>query len=232
MAKCLRSFLLATAAVVLSQLSGCASVSGPTPDDPGFAPVLPDMPEVQAGQKGSLYNAGTAQFFFDDRRAARVGDLITIRLAEDTRAQKRADTKIKKDNGVGIEAPEILGEIGNFYGGQRNLGVDINAKRDFKAEADSKQSNTLNGTITVMVTQVLPNGLMVVRGDKWMTINQGQEFVRITGLVRPADISPDNTVLSTRVANARITFSGTGQLAEANTQGWLSRFFNSGWWPF
>ena len=82
-----------------------------------------------------------------------------------------------------------------------------------------------------MVTNVLPNGYLVVRGDKWVTINTGQEFVRVTGIVRPEDIDPDNSVDSTRVGNARISYSGTGQLAEANRQGWLSRFFSSSWWP-
>lgn len=219
--------------MLLSLLSGCAALPGPHPDDPEFAPILPAMPEPSAAQPGALYNPGTANFLFEDRRASRVGDLITIRLVENTQAQKKADTKIKKNDSTEIDPPLIFGRSNpQIDGGKFGLETDIGASRDFKAESDSKQSNALTGTVTVMVSQVLPNGNLVVRGDKWVNINQGQEFVRITGIVRPQDVAPDNSVQSTRVANARIAYSGTGQMAEANSRGWLARFFSTEWWPF
>lgn len=213
-------------------LSGCASMEGPSPDDPRFAAVLPDIPALEPGTPGSLYNVSSANYLFEDRKATRVGDVITIKLVENMQAQKKADTKIKKDDKVDIAPPLVLGTNPSLKNGQFTFETEIDSKRDFKAESDSKQSNSLSGTVTVMVTNVLPNGYLVVRGDKWVTINTGQEFVRVTGIVRPEDVAPDNSVLSTRVANARIAYSGTGQMAEANKKGWLSRFFGSEWWPF
>ena len=213
-------------------LSACASMDGPSPDDPRFAPVLPDIPEMAPGTPGSLYNVANANYLFEDRKATRVGDVITIKLVENMQAQKKADTKIKKDDEVDVAPPVILGTTPSLKNGQFTFETNIDAEREFKAESDSKQSNSLSGTVTVMVTNVLPNGYLVVRGDKWVTINTGEEFVRVTGIVRPEDIAPDNSILSTRVANARISYSGTGQMAEANKKGWLSRFFGSEWWPF
>lgn len=221
------------ASVGLLQLSGCAALPGPTPDDPDFAPVLPELPQPAAAVPGALYNPGTANFLFEDRRASRVGDLITVSLVENTKAQKKADTKIKKEDETDVSPPLLFGRTNPLInGGKFGFETDIEATRDFKAESDSKQSNALTGTVTVMVVQVMPNGNLVVRGDKWVNINTGEEFVRLSGIVRPQDISPDNMVLSTRVANARITYSGTGQMAEANSRGWLSRFFSTEWWPF
>jgi flagellar L-ring protein precursor FlgH len=83
-----------------------------------------------------------------------------------------------------------------------------------------------------MVSDVLPNGLLEVRGEKWMTLNRGEEFIRIRGYVRPEDVLPDNTISSTKVADVRIAYSGSGELAQSNRQGWLSRFFSSEFWPF
>ena len=82
------------------------------------------------------------------------------------------------------------------------------------------------------VAERLPNGNLLVRGEKRITINQGQEFIRVQGIVRPVDIGPANTVPSTKIADATITYTGKGTLADSNRQGWLSRFFNSPWFPF
>jgi flagellar L-ring protein precursor FlgH len=110
--------------------------------------------------------------------------------------------------------------------------TSVTQDRELKGEAGSDQSNSLSGSIAVTIAEILPNGLMMVRGEKWMTLNRGEEFIRIQGLIRPEDVQPDNTILSTRLADARITYSGTGDLANANKQGWGARFFNSEYWPF
>jgi len=102
---------------------------------------------------------------------------------------------------------------------------------EFDGAANSDQSNQLQGNITVTVTDVLPNGLLEVRGEKWLQLNRDKEFIRISGLVRKEDIAPDNTIASTRVADVRIAYSGTGTLADTNSPGILSRFFVSRWWP-
>ena len=114
----------------------------------------------------------------------------------------------------------------------KTAGIGLDGERSFDGAGSSSQSNQLTGQITVTVAQRLPNGNLIVRGEKWLTINQGQELVRIAGIVRPQDIGQDNVVPSTRVADARISYTGRGTLADANTRGWLSRFFNSKWMPF
>jgi len=124
----------------------------------------------------------------------------------------------------------LLGNVAGFKG--LDLGVSLSGEREFDGSADANQSNSLTGSITVTVAEVLPNGILAIRGEKWITLNQGDELIRISGLVRTDDIGPDNTVLSTRVADARITYSGTGAFANASQPGWLNQFFLSPLWPF
>lgn len=212
-------------------LSGCSNVIPPKPDDPYYAPVIPGQPieqTEQLAQTGALFSQTRASFLYSDRKASRIGDLITITLNENTNASKNADTEIKNNDNNEL-SPTISGRTPSYGGNPFNYSFD--KSKQFKAEADSKQANSLNGTITVTVAQVLPNGNLLVKGEKWLTLNQGNEYIRLTGIVRPEDITTDNTIASTRVANARITYSGTGDLDESNKMGWLSRFFNSSWFP-
>ena len=115
--------------------------------------------------------------------------------------------------------------------GGRTLDSELSSSSEFAGKGDSSQSNRLDGSITVTVAERLPNGYLVVRGQKWIRLNQGNEHIQIQGIVRPADINPDNTVSSLRVADAQIAYSGRGSLAQANAQGWLSRFFQSAGFP-
>jgi len=138
--------------------------------------------------------------------------------------------EIDKDSSTTIANPTILGNAVGFKG--LDLGVSMSGQRAFEGSSDANQSNSLSGSITVTVAEVLPNGILAIRGEKWITLNQGDELIRISGLVRTDDIGPDNTVLSTRVADARITYSGKGAFADANQPGWLSQFFLSPMWPF
>ena len=223
-----RIILLLTGALFLQ---GCAQLLPPQPDDPYYAPaiILPEQPDNIQAQTGAIYSLNNANFLYSDRKAARIGDLVTVQLNERTNASKNADTEIKKKDKDDFSAPLISGRIPSFNGNP--LSYDLSTDRNFKAETDSEQANSLNGTITVTVAQVLHNGNLLIKGEKWLTLNQGNEFIRVTGIIRPEDISTDNTISSTRVANARITYSGTGQLDESNKMGWLSRFFNSSWFP-
>ena len=112
------------------------------------------------------------------------------------------------------------------------LSAGINDTSKFDGEGASSQSNALTGDVTVTVMKVLPNGNLYVRGQKWIAINQGKEYVQLSGVVRTIDINPDNTISSSQVANATISYGAKGALADVNAQGWLSRFFNSPWMPF
>ncbi len=215
-------------------LPGCLTVyQDASMDDPAWAPAFPQVTDTSQSNPGAIYNPGNAQMLFQDKKALRVGDIITIVLTENTNASKKADTELTKDASVSLAAPAMFGNPLAVGGGTSDLSVISGAQdREFKAETDSEQSNRLQGTITVTVHQVYPNGNLMIRGEKWISLNQGSEFIRVAGLIRPEDIDKDNKILSTRIANARLSYGGTGPLAEANEVGWLSRFFNSAWWPF
>ena len=158
--------------------------------------------------------------------ARQVGDILTVVLVESTSGTKRAGTNLDKSTENSVSIPEVGGETWD------QLGVSLNSGHEFSGTGSSSQSNKLNGSVTVMVHQVLPTGNLIVQGEKWISINQGNEFVRVRGIIRPEDISTDNTVLSTKIADARISYGSTGVVAEANSVGWLSRFFMSPVWPF
>ncbi|VXC31616.1 Flagellar L-ring protein [Pseudomonas sp. 8Z] len=229
------------ASVLLS--SGCVAPTA-KPDDPYYAPVLPRTPLPAAQNNGSIYQAGFENGLYDDRKAFRVGDIITITLNERTQASKNANSTLQKDSSATLGVPTLFGmtpspnnpvsSLGSLGMTNNNLGLDAswNATRANSGTGQAGQSNSLTGSITVTVAEVLPNGILAVRGEKWMTLNTGDELVRISGLVRADDIATDNTVASTRVADARITYSGTGAFADASQPGWLSRFFMSPLWPF
>ena len=110
--------------------------------------------------------------------------------------------------------------------------VDLGANNSFKGQSKAAQSNSLQGNISVSVIKVLPNGNLMVRGEKWVMLNNGNEYIRVTGVVRSEDVNADNTVLSQRVGNARIQYGGTGDFANSQERGWLAQFFNGPWSPF
>lgn len=216
-------------------LAGCVAPT-PKPNDPYYAPVLPRTPLPSAANNGSIYQAGFEQNLYSDRKAFRVGDIITITLNERTQASKNANSQMDKnsDNKIGLTSLFGSSLTTNNPIGSNDLSLNAgySADRSTKGDAKSGQSNSLTGSITVTVADVLPNGIIAVRGEKWLTLNTGDELVRIAGLVRADDIATDNTVSSTRVADARITYSGTGAFADTSQPGWFDRFFLSPLFPF
>jgi flagellar L-ring protein FlgH len=225
-----RSMLRVPTLAAAIALAGCAS--GPRAhDDAQWAATAPPAQEVAlAPADGAIYHDAQSMELFADPRAHRVGDILTVALVESTQASKKATTSTSKTDKADIASPTIFGQ-GVSIGG-KPAGIGLDGERSFDGAGSSSQSNQLTGQITVTVAQRLSNGNLIVRGEKWLTINQGQELVRIAGIVRPQDIGQDNVVPSTRVADARISYTGRGTLADANTRGWLSRFFNSKWMPF
>lgn len=197
-------------------------------DDPYYAPVMPMKRLTPENNSGSLFQAGYGLALYEDHLARRVGDSITVLLQEETTAKKSNSAKVKKDDKNSGSAQLGFGKYGFFD----KYELTSENKRDFSGQSDAGQSNKLTGSITVTVTDVLPNGVLMVRGEKWLTLSEGDEFIRVSGMVRPEDIRPDNTVLSTRLADARVTYSGNGSLMDASKKGWVSRFVASPWWPF
>jgi len=209
-------------------LGGCASRPGP-----GFEPTYPDAVSPPPQTQGAIYQEGYALALFEDRRARRIGDLITIVLNEQMAADKDAETTTSKESQTNIDSPTLFGyTLPRSDSSKFTLDQDLSSSQEFSGRGSSAQSNSLVGTITVTVANVLPNGNLLVRGQKWLTLNQGSELIQISGIVRPDDINADNTVLSTQVADARIAYKGKGVIADANRAGWLTRFFLSPFWPY
>jgi flagellar L-ring protein FlgH len=213
----------------LIAVAGCTNT--PPKPDPAFSSVLPAYSLPLPANDGAIYRSGYEMTLFADQRARRIGDIITIELTEKTNASKKASTTTKKENIMDIASPTLFGGPVTHIGKQI-LAATADAKRDFTGEGDSSQSNSLTGRISVTVINVLPNGNLMVRGEKLLTLNQGSERIQLSGVIRAADVAPDNTVLSTQVADAQISYAGEGALADANTSGWMARFFQSSWWPF
>jgi flagellar L-ring protein precursor FlgH len=169
---------------------------------------------------GSLFDAGRYAALAGDDRAARVGDLLTIRLVERTRASKSSSADASRDGSTSIDLPSAK----PFSFIPKGL-LGGGSTQSFKGRGTAAQDNLLSGEIAVTVRERLPGGVLRVGGEKRLILNRGEEQVQLTGLVRIADIAPDNSVVSTRVADARIRYSGTGQVADQSRQGWLARFF-------
>ncbi len=220
-------------ALSCSLLFACSN--SPRHVHPDFAPSfaeqdIPEEPPVPA--TGSIYQDAQHNLtLFDDMRAHQVGDILTVVLAEATDAAKSSDTSLGKSNSAVIENPVLAGQL-RTIGTDSNLGFELGSDQSFEGESASNQSNSLQGSITVTVAKVYPSGNLYVQGEKWIQINQGDEYIRLRGIIRPVDISTNNTIMSTKIADARISYSGTGATADANRVGWLSRFFLSPIWPF
>ncbi|MGB0721572.1 MAG: flagellar basal body L-ring protein FlgH [Gammaproteobacteria bacterium] len=219
--------------LALLALGGCKSAPVRNPD---YAPVPVPQPSAQPVTKrtGSLFTAGRRNLIlFEDTRASYVGDLLTINLVEKTNASKSASVDASRNSDVSITNPLLLGRPFKFGSNPTdNLESSLSGSSSTSGAGDTAQSNQLQGTITVTVAEVQPNGNLVVRGEKLVGINQGHEYVRIEGIVRPADIGPDNSVDSTRIANVLIDYGGEGPEADAAKVGWLARFFTSIIFPF
>lgn len=195
-------------------------------DDPYYAPVYPNGMNATQAPTGGIYQANMGDVFFGDQKASRVGDILTINLNETTASTKANAATVSKSSSATLENPTVLGQ---------ELLVDTTLPQqgtDFSGNASANQNNSLTGTISVTVLRVYPNGQLAVRGEKWLRLNQGDEYIRFSGVVRKQDISPDNTVDSERVADARITYSGTGEVAAGSEQGWVSRLLNSSNMPY
>jgi flagellar L-ring protein FlgH len=208
--------------LVLLLLAACTPVP---PRDPEFAPVQPASLRPPIQNSGSIYQSGYDMRLFEDNKAMRVGDVLTIKLKELTLANKADDLSAKKKNSLLAEAPMILGN-------PTSVETEIKTTKDFQGEGEANQSNSLIGDISVTVTELLPNGNLKVRGEKRVTLNQGDEYIRLSGIVRPVDIDADNTIASDKVADATIMYTGEGAMADASKMGWLSRVIYSPWFPF
>jgi flagellar L-ring protein precursor FlgH len=217
--------------MLIGLAGGCSQTRIVVQPDPQYAPVDLNAMEFKPEPNGSIFQTGRSVRLFEDNKAFRIGDVLSVTLMESTNASKSAETNTDKDDEVDISASAIFGSTGPTINGNLALSNSINGEREFSGSGDSAQSNSLRGEIAVTVVDVLTNGNLLVRGEKIIGLNQGSEFIRISGIVRPQDVSTDNIVVSSKVANSRIFYGGGGVIAESNTRGWLSRFFDSPVFP-
>ncbi len=212
-------------------LTGCNSAPV---RDPNYAPVRPKAPPLPPEGDGALYHGGYSMNWWEDLRANRVGDILTVTLSESTNASKSAKTSADKASSNSISNPTLFGQPTSFNVGglSRDLSFETSSTHSFEGDGSSEQKNLLRGNITVTVTDVLPNGYLMIRGEKRIGINQGNEYIKLSGIVRPYDVTAGNTILSTQIADPTIVYVGDGMVNDSNVMGWLARFFISAIMPF
>jgi flagellar L-ring protein FlgH len=186
-----------------------------------FAPALATI-QPRPTTAGAIVSADGYAPLTSGLRARAVGDVLTIVLVERMNASKSNAATTNRGGTVGI-TPPTTGPLNLFNPSDVNMGGD----QSFQGKGEASQSNFLTGDISVTIAAVYPNGTMLVRGEKQLTLNRGDERVQVSGLVRQADISADNRLLSSKVADARIRYVGKGEIARASRQGWLQRFFSA-----
>jgi flagellar L-ring protein precursor FlgH len=191
-------------------------------DKPSYQATLPTAPVAAPVANGAIFQASSGfAALHEGNRARRVGDALTILLVERMLAEKESASNTGRAGSIGLTPPST-GPL-SFLSPEA---LKASGNQSFNGKGTAEQSNRLSGEVSVTVAEVYPNGTMLVRGQKQVTLNRGDEFVQISGLVRPSDVDFDNRVLSTRVADARITYTGKGDVARASRQGWLQRFFS------
>lgn len=202
-----------TALTLAAVAAGSAPIAG--------AQTTPTADSASRGPGGAIFDA-TAPYspLTSGQRASQIGDLLTIVLVERTQGSVTNSGGIDRDGGIGI-SPPTTGPLSILSA--TDIGASGNA--NFAGSGQSAQANQLSGEISVRVVGVEPNGNLHIAGDKRIRINRGDETIRVTGVVRPIDISNDNRVLSIRIAEPEIEYSGRGEIARGSRQGWLTRFF-------
>ena len=195
--------------------------AGPKPK-PGFEAALPAPPPAPKVADGAIFNAGLGYAALTDgHRARAVGDPVTIVLAEQTTTSKSANSKTARSGSFGV-TPPATGPL-SFI---KSTALNAGGSTSFKGDGSAAQTNSLAGEVSVTIVEVRSNGTALVRGEKRLLLSQGEEWVQFSGIVRLADIDAENRVVSTRVADAKITYSGNGPVSRASREGWLSKFFN------
>lgn len=207
-----------------------AACSTPLPKrEPSFSPVAPADLRPPPNSTGGIYQAGYDVRLFEDPTARRVGDVLTVTLNEQTNSTQRTKNKDEKKDSASISLPTLFGLGSLLLGGDMKTAME--SEKKFDGSGDNSQNNVLRGAITVSVIEVLPNGNLKIRGEKRIALNQGDEFVRLSGIVRAADISSNNIIDSQKIADATFMYTGEGATTDASTQGWVGRVFNSPWFP-
>ncbi len=198
---------------------------------PSYDPPAPVQRELPAPSSGAIYQSGGETRLFEDLKAGRVGDILTVRLLEQTNASLQSNTRTSKTTETTLVNP-IAFSRSMTRNGDPMFGASLDGEQAFDGAGSSSQSNSLTGDITVTVVERFANGNMRIRGEKQVMINQGKEYIRLSGIIRAYDIGPNNSISSQKIADAQITYSSKGVIAAANRMGLFSRFFHSIFYPY
>jgi flagellar L-ring protein precursor FlgH len=219
----MRHAVIAAACVAGFALSGCETLySVPKVDVAGSPKTRPQPVETLAVSNGSIFQAGQYRPLFEDHRARLVGDTLTVQIVEKVAASQKSTSSIDKSGTVGAGITALPGISPKAFA---RAGADANSTNTFAGKGSTENTNDFSGTITSVVTEVLPNGHLLITGEKQIGVNQNVDVLRFSGQVDPRAIQPGNTVLSAQIANVRIDHRGRGAQADANGIGWLGRFF-------
>lgn len=222
-------------------LGACSTSSKPSPAMPAVGPIQAyTEPEDSYGNPGSLFSDSSSGLLFEDTRARRVGDIILIKIVENTAAKSKADTTAERkgSNDIGVSAAFGRDNVSPlFFGGFMSspvgsnpvLATTTNSKHE--ATGETKRENTVSTTLGARVVTVLPNNILEVAGVREIKVNGETEYMVVRGLVRSTDVLSDNSVLSTQLANSSIEYYGEGVLADKQNPGWLTRLIDM-IWPF
>ncbi|KFZ38196.1 hypothetical protein HR45_06770 [Shewanella mangrovi] len=218
-----------TGILLLTLLAGCSS-SESLPTESAQTNIADDdyasSNAVMSRQEGGLYSDNYMFTLFADKRAYTVGDILTVILAERTLSSKSADASMGKDSSWDVGVP-LVGTLNT-----NDMALQANSATAFNGQSSANQQNSLSGYISVRVVEVLPNGALRVKGRKQIRLNQGDEYLELEGIVRPEDIDVTNQISSQRIADASISYEGSGDMADAQEPGWLTKLFTRYLNPF
>lgn len=216
---------LLSALLGLSALAACSVVPPTSVHQPMSARPVAAREAGAAAATGAIYQAGGAKMsLFEDMRARSVGDILTVLIEEKATAAKKSNSAASRTGSDSLSVPTVFGLPGKSFQGAN---LDASSANKFDAKGESASNNVFTGNITVTVIEVLANGNLLVSGEKQVSISQGTEFIRFSGVINPVSINAANAVSSTKVADARIEYKGNGYIDEAQTMGWLARFFQT-----
>ena len=234
---------LSLSVAAFALLSGCQlHKSHIVPNDPEYAPVAPQQLVATPSNNGSLYREGFGVSLYDDNIARRVGDIITVELTESMTSDSKSQVKSERETTINSANPTLFGGnpsgislpgVLSLRGRGESLAIAVDSDNEYDGKGLAKDSHSLKGGfITVTVFEVYPNGNLKIRGEKWISLNEDEKYIRLTGIIRPEDIRENNTISSTKIADARISYGGKGLVSESSAPGWIARFFMSPLWPF
>lgn len=211
-------------------LSGCATPIAPLAEVAQYAPVTPQVQAAPAAVTGGIYNPGRGSSLLGRGRQFQVGDIITVLLDEFTQAERNQNTEIERSGNNNVMPGGLVGRVAGMGGMLGGFKLDGGTIGSTGGGTESKGAR-LRGAVSVYVLEVLPNGNLVVRGEKQLSLSDGAETIQVGGIIRPTDVSYNNTVQSGRLANAQFNYKGSGDLANSSRPGWGTRALMKVW-PF